>query len=178
MRILLGISGGIAAYKSCELVSLAVKAGHEVRVVMTQNATRFVGSATFEALANHPVLTDTFQGVDEGGIDHIGWAKWAEVAAVAPLTANLLGKLACGIADDVLSTVLMALPRGCPCLLAPAMNTEMWEHPVVKRNLSWLQDMGRYTVVPPVVKRLACGDHGPGGLAEPADLLAACEAAL
>jgi phosphopantothenoylcysteine decarboxylase/phosphopantothenate--cysteine ligase len=175
MRILLGISGGIAAYKSCELVSLAVKAGHEVRVVMTQNATRFVGSATFEALANHPVLTDTFQGADEGGIDHIEWAKWAEVAAVAPLTANLLGKLACGIADDVLSTVLMALPRGCPCLLAPAMNTEMWHHPVVQRNLAWIDELGRYTLIEPVEKRLACGDEGMGGMQEPALLLQSLE---
>ena len=175
MKILLGVTGGIAAYKACELVSLAVKAGHEVRVCMTPNAERFVGSVSLEALSGHAVLTDTFQGAGSGGIDHIEWAKWADVVCVAPLTANVLGKLACGIADDGLTTVLMAIPRSTPILLAPAMNTEMWLHPVVQRNLGWLEALGRYVVVEPVNKRLACGDHGPGGLAEPQDLLAAIE---
>lgn len=175
MKILLGVTGGIAAYKACELVSLAIKAGHEVRVCMTPNAERFVGSVSLEALSGQPVLTDTFQGAGSGSIDHIEWAKWADVVCVAPLTANVLGKLACGIADDGLTTVLMAIPRTTPVLLAPAMNTEMWLHPVVQRNLSWLDDLGRYLVVQPVDKRLACGDHGPGGLAEPQDLLAAIE---
>ena len=173
MKILLGISGGIAAYKACDLVSLACKEGHEVRVVMTENAERFVGSATFEALSGHPVLLNTFQGAEEGGIDHIAWAKWADVACLAPLTANTLGKLACGLADDALTTVWMAIPRGTPIVLGPAMNTEMWLHPVVQRNLQWIADLNRSTVVEPVEKRLACGDTGPGALAEPADLLAA-----
>lgn len=174
MRLLLGVTGGIAAYKACELVSLAVKGGHSVRVVMTANATRFVGPITFEGLSGHPVLLDTF----EGGMAHIDWAKWADVACVAPATANILGKLACGLADDVLSTVLMALPEGRPVVLAPAMNTEMWKQAVVKRNLRWLDELGRYAVVPPAAKRLACGDVGPGGMADPAEVLAACERAL
>lgn len=170
MRLLLGVSGGVAAYKACELTSLAVKAGWSVRVVMTRNATRFVGPLTFEALSGHRVMTDPFDSA-EPGIDHIEWARWAQVAAVAPATANVLGRLACGLADDALSTLLMALRRGTPCVLAPAMNTEMWEHPVVQRNLSWLEALGRYTVVQPVSKRLACGDVGVGALAEPADIL-------
>lgn len=174
MRVLLGVSGGIAAYKACELVSLAVKAGHEVRVVMTANATRFVGPVTFEALSGHPVLLDTFQG--GGAMDHIRWAKWADVAVVAPCSANVLGKLACGLADDALTTLLMALPAGRPVVLAPAMNTEMWAHPVVRRNLEWLAQLGRYTVLDPLSKRLACGDVGPGALPDPSAILAEVEA--
>lgn len=173
MKLLLGVTGGIAAYKACELTSLAVKAGHEVRVLMTAGATRFVGPTTFEALSGHPVMTDTFADA----LAHIEWAKWADVACVAPLSANVLGKLACGLADDALTTVLMAVPRGVPVVLGPAMNTEMWLHPVVQRNLGWLAELDRYEVVDPTSKRLACGDEGVGGLAEPADLLAAAEAA-
>ena len=175
MNLLLGVSGGIAAYRACELVSLAVKAGHGVRVVMTANATRFVGPITFEALSGQAVMTDTFHGAEGGCIDHVAWAKWADVACVAPATAGLLGKLACGLADDALTTVLMALPRGRPCLLAPAMNTEMLAHPVVQRNVSWLEDLDRYDILPPVTKRLACGDVGPGGLPEPAAILSRLE---
>jgi len=149
---------------------------------MTRNAARFVGPITFEALSGNPVMLDTFEGAPTDGsvsaVDHIDWAKWPDVALVAPLTANTLGKLACGLADDALSTVWMALPRGIPCLLAPAMNTEMYLHPVVQRNLGWLADLGRYAIVPPVEKRLACGDFGVGGLAAPEDLLAAALAAV
>jgi len=182
MRLLLGVTGGIAAYKAADLVSASMKAGHEVRVVMTHNASRFVGPVTFEALTGHPVMTDTFatgHGADgASSIEHISWAKWAEVACIAPLTASTLGRLACGIADDALTTVWMALPQHVPNLLCPAMNTRMWEHPAVVRNLGWLEDMGRYTVVAPTRKRLACGDVGVGGLAEVADIVAAIDAAV
>lgn len=176
-RLLLGVTGGIAAFKACELVSLAVKAGWQVRVVMTTSARQFVGPVSFEALSGHPVLLDTFAGSSDGAMDHIAWAKWCDVAAVAPLSANTLGKLACGLADDALTTTLMALPRGKRCVLAPAMNTEMWAHPVVERNLRWLNDLHRYDLVAPVAKRLACGDVGPGGLADVPDILAAITAA-
>jgi phosphopantothenoylcysteine decarboxylase/phosphopantothenate--cysteine ligase len=173
MNLLLCVSGGIAAYRACELVSLAVKRGHAVRVAMTANATRFVGPTTFEALSGRPVLLDTFTDA----LAHIEVAKWADVAVVAPASANVLGKLACGLADDAVTTVLMALTRGRRVVLAPAMNTEMWFNPVVERNLRWLDDLGRYDLVAPTEKRLACGDVGPGGLAEPADILAAAESA-
>jgi phosphopantothenoylcysteine synthetase/decarboxylase len=99
------------------------------------------------------------------------------VALITPLSANTLGKLACGLADDALTTVLMAIPAPTPVVLAPAMNTAMWEHPVVRRNLRWLTELQRYQLVDPVSKRLACGDVGPGGLPDPADLLTAVEAA-
>lgn len=173
MKVLLGVSGGIAAYKACELTSLAVKAGHDVRVVMTANAARFVGPLTFEGLSGNPVMTDTFADA----MAHIHWAKWADVAVVAPMSANVLGRLACGLADDALSTAFMALPRGIPVVLAPAMNTEMWFHPVVQRNVGWLRNLGRYTLMEPTEKRLACGDVGPGALPDPTDILAAVTAA-
>ena len=181
MNILLGVTGGIAAYKAGEFTSLAVKAGHAVRVLMTENATRFVGPVTFEALSGNPVMLDTYAGAPLPGstsaVDHIAWAKWPDVVLVAPLSANTLGKLACGLADDALTTVLMAVPARTPVVLAPAMNTAMWEHPVVRRNLRWLADLDRYRMVDPVSKRLACGDVGPGGLPEPADLIALVMAA-
>lgn len=173
MRILLGVTGGIAAYRACELVSLAGKAGHEVQVVMTANATRFVGPITFEALSGRPVRLDTFADA----LGHIEVAKWAEVAAVAPCSANVLAKVAHGLADDLLTTALLALPRGRRVVLAPAMNTEMWFNPVVQANLERLAAFERFVVLEPASKRLACGDVGPGGLPEPADILAAIEAA-
>jgi len=177
MNLLLGVTGGIAVYKACELVSLAVKGGHEVRVLMTEHATRFVGPLSFEGLCGHAPLVGQEHLVSGHGMAHIELAKWADVACVAPLTANVLGKLACGLCDDALTTTLMALPRGVGVVLGPAMNTEMWLNPVVQRNLRWLEELGRYRVVSPVEKRLACGDHGFGGLADPAALLAACEEA-
>jgi phosphopantothenoylcysteine synthetase/decarboxylase len=169
MNVLLGVSGGIAAYKACELVSALIKGGHGVRVVMTPAATRFVGPVTFEALSGHSVMTDTFgtgsgpEGV--GAVEHINLAKWAEVAILAPGTAATLGKLTHGIADNALTTVFMAIPASTPVILAPAMNTEMWDHPAMQRNLAILAEWGRYTLVDPVEKRLACGDVGVGGLA-------------
>lgn len=171
MNLLLGVSGSIAAYRACEIVSLARKQGHHVRVIQTASAAKLVGPVTFEALSDHPVLLDTFHGVSST-MDHIQWAKWAERVLIAPLSANTLGKLACGLADDALSTVMMAIPRGVPVTLAPAMNTEMWLHPVIQRNLRWLAELGRYRIVAPVEKRLACGDYGVGGMADPAEVLA------
>jgi phosphopantothenoylcysteine decarboxylase/phosphopantothenate--cysteine ligase len=185
MRVLLGVSGGIAAYKAADLVSQLVKRGDEVRVVMTANATRFVAPLTFEALSAHPVLIDALdRSLPEdreelapySPIEHIALAKWAQLAIVAPATASTLGRLAVGLADDALTTVWMALPAGVPSLLCPAMNTAMWEHPVVERNLRWLEELGRYAIVAPSRKRLACGDVGVGGLAEVADILAAVDA--
>jgi phosphopantothenoylcysteine decarboxylase/phosphopantothenate--cysteine ligase len=178
MNLLLGVSGGIAAYRACELVSLAVKAGHAVQVVMSANATRFVGPITFEALSGRPVLTDTFDPAFPGrdgapaAMAHITLAKWADLAIVAPVSANTLAKLAFGLADDALTTTLLALPHGRRVVLAPAMNTEMWLNPATQRNVHMLQELGRFEIVGPAEKRLACGDVGPGGMAEPADLLA------
>lgn len=175
MRILLGVSGGIASYKAADLASKMIGQGWAVRVVMTPSAARFVGPLTFEGLTGHPVMVDALAtGAGPGGasaIEHIDLAKWADVAVIAPLTANTLGKLACGLADDALTTVWMAIPDGVPCLLCPAMNTAMWDHPACVRNRQWIDALGRYTWVDPVAKRLACGDVGVGGLADPAHIL-------
>ncbi len=172
MNLLLCVTGGIAAYKACDLVSKAVKAGCQVRVAMTSNATRFVGTISFQALSSQPVYTDVFQDSPSGDIDHIAWAQWADVVVVAPATANIIGKLAAGLADDAVSTLLMAVPSATPVVLAPAMNTHMWLNPVVQRNMGWLDGLGRFHCVDPVSKRLACGDEGPGAMAEPRDILA------
>ncbi|MEL6343498.1 MAG: flavoprotein [Myxococcota bacterium] len=174
MNLLLGVTGGIAAYKACELTSQAIKRGHTVRVIMTHNATRFVGAVTFAGLTGQDVMLDNFSDA----MAHIEWAKWADVACVAPLTANTMSKLAVGFADDALTTVMTALPVGKQIVLGPAMNTEMWNNPVIQRNLGWLKDLDRFIIVDPAVKRLACGDYGAGGLADPADLLSACEEAF
>lgn len=179
MNVIVGVSGGIAAYKAADLASQLMKRGDSVRVVMTSNAMKFVGALTFEGLTGEPVLSDALATGRGAGalssIEHIEWSKWADLTVAAPLTASTLGKLAVGIADDALTTVWMAIPAGIPCLLCPAMNTAMWDHPVVQRNLRWLEELGRYTVVAPSRKRLACGDVGVGGLAEIPDILAAID---
>ncbi|MFT4625529.1 MAG: phosphopantothenoylcysteine decarboxylase/phosphopantothenate--cysteine ligase [Myxococcota bacterium] len=181
MKVLLGVSGGIAAYKAADLTSHLVKAGAQLRVVLTPSALHFIGPLTFEALSGHPVMVDTFAtGGAPGGVsavEHIAWAKWADVAVLAPTTASTLGKLANGIADNALLTVWLALPGDVPQLICPAMNTAMWEHPAVQDSLHTLERHGRYTVVAPVAKRLACGDVGVGGLAEVPDIVAAVLAA-
>ena len=172
MNVLLGVTGGIAAYKAADLCSGLVKAGHDVRVIMTENAHRFIGSATFEGLTGNAPMTSTFGDA----MAHIEWAKWADAAVIAPLTANTMAKLAIGLADDALTTTFMAIPSDTPVLLAPAMNTEMWAHPATQRNRRWLDELKRYRFADPISKRLACGDTGIGGLQEVADLLSAITA--
>ena len=171
MKIVLGVTGGIAAYKAADLCSGLIKNGHDVRVVMTANAMRFVGEATFGGLTGLPVMTCGYADP----MAHIELAKWPDAAVIAPLTANTMAKLAMGIADDALTTVFMAIPKATPILLAPAMNTEMWAHPVTQRNRRWLDEIGRYQFADPISKRLACGDTGIGGLQEVPDLLKAVE---
>ncbi len=177
MNLLLGVTGGIAAYKAADLVSQAKKAGFDVRVVMTPAATRFVTPLTYEALSGNTVLTDLLQPSSDTSTDapisHIAAAKWAHVACIAPCSASTIGKLACGIADNALTTLWLALPEKVPSLVCPAMNTVMWEHPIVQRNITWLTDSGRFTILPPCKKRLACGDEGLGALAEVNDILTA-----
>jgi phosphopantothenoylcysteine decarboxylase/phosphopantothenate--cysteine ligase len=171
MNILLGVTGGIAAYKSCEFCSLAIKAGHQIQVIQTPNSQQFVGSITFEGLTGRKVLTSTF----DSAMDHIQWAKWADVVLIAPLSANSLAKIAHGLCDDLLSTTIVATPQSTPILLCPAMNTHMWMHPMTQRNVNSIQDTQRFHWVMPVEKRLACGDVGIGGLAEPTLILQSCE---
>lgn len=164
MKVLLGVTGCIAAYKACEVVRRLRAGGHEVTVVMTDSATRFVTPMTFAVLSGRRVATSLWDGDAE--IDHIRLARWPDVLAVAPATANTLARLAHGLADELLSTVLLAARPEVPLVLAPAMNTAMWEQPAVQRNLAALAERPGVRLVQPVEKTLACGETGLGALAE------------
>jgi len=175
-EIVLGVSGGIAAYKSVYLLRLMVKAGARTRVMMTPNATHFVGPVTFEAICNRPVCTDLYDRRDpEAAMRHIEWAREARAVVVAPATANLLGKFAHGIADDALSTFLTVVT--CPVLLCPAMNSDMYLSPAVQRNLEILRSDG-HVVLSPGEGELACGVSGTGRLPEPEQIMDRLESAL
>jgi len=166
--IVVGLSGGIACYKACEVVRLLVAEGARVPVVMTAGAQQFVTPLTLQTLSGHPVATETFSLTQESEIGHIRLADSAEVIVIAPATANVLAKLAQGIADDLLTTVLLA--TGAPLVLAPAMNVHMWNHAAVQENLARLVARGA-RVVGPASGALACGYEGRGRLAEPADIV-------
>ena len=172
MRIIVGITGGIAAYKSPELVRLLKKAGHEVRCAATEHALEFVTRATLETVSGAPLYHDLFTG-NGSSTEHISLKDWGELLVVAPATANIIGKVASGIADDALSTLLLAMPPE-RVLMAPAMNSQMWAHPAVQRNIATLKGWGVRTVGP-AVGELACGTSGPGRMVEPAEIV---EAAL
>jgi len=167
-EILVGVTGGIAAYKTAALVSRLVQAGAGVTVIMTEHAARFVGPLTFQTLTGRPVHTDLFQSPEVYKAEHIALAERAELAVVAPATANCLAKLAHGIADDLLSTVLLAVEG--PLLAAPAMNARMWTHPAVRANVELLRSRG-VRFVGPEEGPLACGTVGTGRMAEPQEIL-------
>ncbi len=187
-RILLGVSGGIAAYKALELVRLATGAGHAVRVVQTPTSRRFVGTASFAALSGAPVLVSEFQRdpargafpdqppPDHDPISHLELVANADLFLIAPASANTLAKLAAGLADNLLGSC--ALAAGCPLLLAPAMNSRMYEHPATQQNLQTLRSRGVRVLEPTSGRLASAGEHGIGRMAEPARLLEACEAAL
>lgn len=162
--ILLGVTGGIAAYKSASLASRLVKAGAEVRVIMTEHATNFINPITFETLTGHKCITDTFDRNFEFQVEHVSLAKKADVIMVAPATANIIAKLAHGLADDMLTTTILA--SHAPKLIAPAMNTGMYENPVTQDNLALLKKYGM-EVIEPAAGHLACGDEGKGKMPEP-----------
>ncbi|MDO4428905.1 MAG: bifunctional phosphopantothenoylcysteine decarboxylase/phosphopantothenate--cysteine ligase CoaBC [Atopobiaceae bacterium] len=173
-RVLLAVCGGIAAYKACEVLRGLQKAGCEVRVTMTDDATRFVGAATFEALSGSPVATSLYD-YPGSAIPHIELAEWADVAVVAPATANVMAKMACGIADDCLTTTLLAC--SCPVLVAPGMNVHMWRNAATQANVATLRERG-VRFVGPDSGRLACGDVGEGKLAGVDEMVAAALALL
>lgn len=168
-RIILGISGGIAAYKSAFLARLLVKAGAKVNVVMTQGAQAFIQPLTFQALTGHPVHTHLLNPEAEAGMGHIELARWAELIIIAPTTADLMARLATGHAGDLLTTLCLA--SKAPVHLAPAMNQAMWQHPATQRNAQLLTELG-YTLIPPAEGEQACGDVGAGRLPEPEALFA------
>ena len=163
-RLLVGVTGGIACYKSVDLCSRLRKAGAEVRVVMTESATRFVSPLTFQSISGNPVATDLFATPAQSAVEHIWLAEWASIAVVAPATADILGKLAHGIADDYLSTLLLAFAG--PALLVPAMNRMMYAHPAVQASMAALAGMG-YVVMPAEYGHLAEGVSGWGRMPEP-----------
>jgi phosphopantothenoylcysteine decarboxylase/phosphopantothenate--cysteine ligase len=187
-RLLLGVSGGIAAYKALETARLAVRAGHAVRVVQTDASTHFVGPASFAAITGAPVLRDEFEADPLHGaypgerapertpISHLALVQRADLYLIAPASANTIAKLAHGLADNLLTTAALAAP--CPVVLAPAMNHHMWAHPATQANLELLASRGVVIVAPGEGELASHGEHGIGRLAEPAALLAACESLL
>ncbi|MBF2035467.1 MAG: bifunctional phosphopantothenoylcysteine decarboxylase/phosphopantothenate--cysteine ligase CoaBC [Leptolyngbyaceae cyanobacterium T60_A2020_046] len=176
-HVLLGVGGGIAAYKVCDVVSTLAKAGVEVRAVLTDGAQRFVTPLTFATLCRHPAYTDeAFRQGDRGRPLHIELGEWADLMVLAPLTANTLAKLAYGLADNLLTNTVLA--STCPLLVAPAMNTEMWEQRSVQRNWAQVQADPRVHAVGPGAGRLACDRVGLGRMAEPVELLVMIESLL
>ncbi len=173
MRVVLGVSGGIAAYKVPALLRRFTESGHDVTVVPTDAALRFVGAPTWAALSGKPVATDVWTGVDQ--VPHVRIGQSADLVIVAPATADLLAKAATGQADDLLTATL--LTARCPVVFAPAMHTEMWEHPATRANVAILRARGAH-VIEPASGRLTGADTGPGRLPEPEDLYAACLAVL
>jgi phosphopantothenoylcysteine decarboxylase len=167
-EILLGVTGGVAAYKAADLCSKFVQQGAAVTVVMTPAAEKFIGATTFEALTNRPVYRDAFAPVEHPKGEHIGLAQRADLLVIAPATADFLAQMAHGHADNLLATCVLVAT--CPVLVAPAMNADMWAKPAVQRNLTQLQADGVH-IVPPGDGWLSCGQVGPGRMAEPAEIL-------
>ncbi len=177
LNILLGVTGGVAAYKAVDLAGKLTSAGAGVKTVMTEAACRLVGPKSFEAVTQSAVFTTIWSTPEEYKISHIALIDWADVIVVAPATANIIGKIANGICDDMLSTILCAcwpLVKSAAVLLAPAMNNNMWANPAVQHNVKTLEERG-FQFVGPVEGRLACGTEGIGRMSEPQDILDAIE---
>jgi phosphopantothenoylcysteine decarboxylase/phosphopantothenate--cysteine ligase len=170
-NVLLGVGASVAIHKAADLASQLSQGGHAVRAVLTARAAQLVSPQLFEALTNQPAYTDEFGATRKASMDHIELARWAQCLVVAPCTADLLARFALGLADDLVTTVALALPAERPRLLCPAMNPQMLAAPAVRRNLEMLQGDG-WTVMSPDAGRMACGDEGPGRLPEPAAIAA------
>jgi len=171
-KILVGITGGIAAYKVCSLINMFFKEGADIKVVMTPAATEFVSSLTFQTLTNHAVYVDMFEIINKEEVEHISLANWADIMLIAPATANTIGKIAHGIADNLLTTIVMALPVETTVVMAPAMNSRMWDNPIMQKNVEILKEQkNKYIFVPPREGILACRYEGKGKIAENEDIL-------
>lgn len=175
-HMILGVTGSIAAYKAADLAHHFFKAGYEVEVILTNGATKFITPLTFRSLTQNRVYTDVFQDDFPHEIKHISLAKKADVVLIAPATANIIGKIASGIGDDMLSTTILAV-RNKPVLIAPAMNTNMWENPIVQENIAKLKKYG-YQFIEPKESLLACATVGKGALADVEDIFNAVSAAV
>lgn len=174
--ILLGVTGSVAAYRAAEVANILTKHGYAVETILTKGGCAFITPLTFQSLTKHRVYTDVFEEKYPHEIQHISLAKKADLVLVAPATADIIGKAANGIADDMLSTVLCAM-SGVPVLFAPAMNTRMYENPIVHANVDRLRGVG-YRIIEPREALLACGDTGKGALAPVEEIVAAVEQAL
>lgn len=172
-KVVLGVSGGIAAYKACELLRRLTESGHDVQVVPTASALHFVGAATWSALSGHPVSTEVWNDVHE--VPHVRIGQHADLVVVAPATADMLAKAAHGLADDLLTNTL--LTARCPVVFAPAMHTEMWEHPATRENVATLRRRGA-VVIEPAVGRLTGVDTGKGRLPDPSEIHEVCRRVL
>lgn len=175
-KIILGVTGGIAAYKAADLAGKLTAAGATVRTILTEAAQNLITPKTFEAVTGQPVFLSMWTGPGAFQIGHIQIADWTDAIVVAPATADILAKMACGICDDLLSTTLCVSWQK-PILMAPAMNTRMWENPVTQKNVSILLDL-KVRMIGPEAGRLACGAEGTGRMTEPADILAALDQLL
>lgn len=175
MNILLGISGGIAAYKTPDLVRHLRRRGHAVRCLLTANGARLVAADALATVSGHSVTTSMWQ--EDGSIQHIDRGRWAQALLIAPATANIIATCALGLADDLLSTTVLALPPQTPWFMAPAMNTIMWNKPVVQGHVATLRQAG-CRILGPVEGALACGDEGLGAMLEPAAIAEAVDANL
>jgi len=174
-RVLVGVTGGIAAYKAAAMVSTLVQRGAAVQTMMTEAAARFVTPLTFQTLTRQPVYLTLWSSTEDFRTSHIALSEWAQVCVIAPATADIIGKMAHGLADDIVSTTVLALE--CPVLVAPAMNTRMWEKKAVQDNVARLATAG-YRFVGPAEGRLACGTSGAGRMSEPEEIIAALEVIL
>ncbi|MBN1404908.1 MAG: phosphopantothenoylcysteine decarboxylase [Candidatus Omnitrophica bacterium] len=183
LSALLGVTSSIACYKACSLTNILMKNNMEVKVVLTKNTELFIKSCVFEALSGNPVYVDMFaERALDAAIQHISLAKWCDFLVIAPATANIIGKIANGIADDLLSTTAMSLSAEKPIFIAPAMNTNMWNSPAVTRNINVLsstkvkagnKSINKYYIIPPKEGRLACGEYSVGALAKIEDIFKA-----
>lgn len=176
MKVIVGITGGIAAYKTPQLVRLLRKAGHEVKCVATQHALQFVTPLTLETVSDNKLYANLFDTNNDHSTEHIALKDWADMVIVAPATANIIGKLAGGIGDDALSTLLLACTAK-PIYMAPAMNTQMWECPPVQRNIDYLRSIGVH-IIQPATGELACGTSGAGRMPEPEEIVEAVSCSL
>ncbi len=172
-KIIVALTGGIACYKIATLVSRLAQAGADVRVLMTDAATKFIAPLTFQSLSGKPVVTSIWEAVDFHDSQHIGLARWCELFIIAPASADIIAKLAAGFTDDIVSLTASALPRETPVLLTPAMNAEMWANPVVQRNVATVTQLLKYHAVGPDEGWQACRTKGAGRMSEPEAIMAA-----
>ena len=177
-HFIVAVTGGIACYKTCTLVSRLVQAGGEVTVLMTEAATKFIAPLTFESLSGRPVYQSLWQPVENFDSQHVALARAADVMVIAPASANTIAKLAHGMCDNVVTTVACALPRTTPVLVAPSMNAEMWTNPMTQQNIQALREVLGYQIIGPDEGWQACRTKGPGRMSEPEAILDAIGQAI